>query len=156
MVTAETLKTSQMFSELEDEDLHKILPLCHEEQYAKGSLIFCKGDEAKTVYVLKDGKVRLRYEICPQPDACQDTAILLDKPGDVICWSALVKPRRLTARAHCISDVRVIAIDGTGMNELMEQDNYIGFAVMKELAGLISQRLKEAKGLELGRTMGAL
>jgi len=98
----------------------------------------------------------LQYEICPQPDACQDTTILVTKPGDIICWSALVKPRRLTASAYCVSDVQVIAIDGKALNRLMEQESHIGFVVMKELAGIINQRLKEARGLKLERTMGAL
>ncbi len=156
MITVETLKTSELFSELEDEALEKIIPLCREECYGQGALIFSKGDEANTLYILQDGKVDLEYEICPQPDACQDTRITIDQPGDVIGWSALVKPRRLTASAHCVSDVQLIAIDGKAINELMEKDAHIGFVVMKELAGIVSQRLRQAKELRLDRIMGVL
>ncbi|MBC7263004.1 MAG: cyclic nucleotide-binding domain-containing protein [Chloroflexi bacterium] len=156
MVKIETLRASELFSELGDEDLQKIIPLCREEHHAKGAYIFSKGEEANMLYILQEGKVSLEYEVCPQPDACQDTTIVVDQPGDVIGWSALVRPRRLTASARCISDVRLIAIEGKAMNGLMEQDSHIGFVVMKKLAEVISKRLRQAKGLKLDRVMGAL
>jgi CRP-like cAMP-binding protein len=156
MVAVDTLKTSPLFSELNDRELRLITPLCREKRYAKGETIFAKGDEANTVYLLQEGKVRLGYEICPQPDACQDTTIPVDQPGEVIGWSALVKPRRLTASAHCITDVRLITVDGEALEQLMEQDSHIGFVVMKALAGVIADRLRQAKELTLGRVMGAL
>ena len=156
MVTVESLKTSVLFCELEDEAVQRVIPLCREERFDKGTIVFSKGDEAKTLFILQEGKISLEYEICPQPDACQDTRILLDRPGDVMGWSSLVKPRRVTASAYCITDVRVIAIDSKGMNELMEQDSHIGFVVMKELAGMINYRLREAKDLHLPRIMGVL
>ncbi len=156
MITVETLRAGEVFSELRDEELQTILPLCREEHYDKGGFIFSMGDEAETFYLLREGSVQLEYEICPQPDACQYTTILVDKPGDIIGWSALVKPRRLTASAHCLSDVEIVAIDGKAMNELMEQDSHIGFVVMKGLAGIINNRLKEAKGLQIPRIMGVV
>ena len=156
MVTVDALRTSPLFSELQDEELQKIVPLCREERYTKGTYIFSKGNEADTVYILREGKVRLEYEICPQPDACQDTRIPIDEPGDLVGWSALVKPRRLTASAYCASDVRVIAIDGRALSELMEHDSHMGFVVMKELAGVIGDRLRKAEELTFDRVMGAL
>lgn len=156
MIAIETLKASEVFSELLDEELQTILPLCREEHYDKGEYIYSKGHQADTFYLLREGSVQLEYEICPQPDACQYTAILVDKPGDVIGWSALVKPRRLTASAHCLSNVEIVAIDGKAMNELMEQDSHVGFVVMKGLAGMINNRLKEAKGLQIPRIMGVV
>jgi len=156
MITVEMLRRSRIFFDLDDNELERIIPFCREESYAKGSLICTEGDEATTLYILDDGEVRLHYEICPQPNACQNATILVDKPGYVACWSALVTPRRLTASAHSVSEVKVIAIDGKALNELMEQDSHIGFVVMKGLAEVIGQRLREAKELELDRTMGAL
>jgi len=156
MATIDLLRQCEVFADLTDEELQKILPFCREENYAKGTVLFNEGDEASAFYILQDGQVRLEYEICPQPDYCQDATILLDKPGDVMGWSSLVKPRRLTAFGHCVTDVRVVTIDSKALNELMEQDSHIGFVVMKALAGMINRRLKEAKGLTLRRIMGSL
>jgi len=156
MNTLEALRGCEVFFALTDEELKQIVPLCREERHAKDSLVFREDDEAKTLYILQEGQVRLEYEICPQPDYCQDATILLDQPGDVMGWSSLVKPRRLTAFGHCLTDVRVIAVDSKALNELMEQNGHIGFVIVKELAGMINRRLKDAKGLTLHRLMGSL
>ncbi len=156
MITIEDLRQCEVFSGLTDDELTEILAFCREETYAKETRIFNEGDVADTFYILLDGKVRLEYEICPQPDYCQDARILLDKPGDFMGWSSLVKPRRLTAYGVCVTDIRVVTIDGKRLNELMERDSHIGFVIVKELAGLINNRLKEAKGLSLRRLMGSL
>jgi len=156
MITVDVLHTCEIFSELTDHELEGLIPFCREERYAKSTVLFNEGDEANTFYILQEGQVSLQYEICPQPDYCQDATILLDKPGEVMGWSSLVKARRLTAFGYCVTDVRVIAIDSKALNELMEQESHIGFVIMKELAGMINKRLKEAKGLTLHRIMGAL
>jgi CRP/FNR family cyclic AMP-dependent transcriptional regulator len=156
VVTVEDLRTCEVFSGLTDEELAQILPFCEEKSYTKDSRMFNEGDVADTFYILREGQVRLEYEICPQPDYCQDATLLLDRPGDFMGWSSLVKPRRLTAYGVCVTDIRVITIDGKRLNELMERDSHIGFVVVKELAGLINNRLKEAKGLTLRRMMGSL
>ena len=156
MVTVDILRASPLFSELEDDELQRIVPLCREERYPRGAVVFTEGDEADTLYLLHSGEVRLDYEICPQPDACQSTRIPVEAAGAVIGWAALVKPRRLTASARCLTDVELVAIDGEAMNDLMEQESHIGFVVMKELAKVISDRLRQAKELNFDRVMGVL
>lgn len=156
MVTVDALKACPLFSELEDEAVQKIIPLCREESYPKGAVIFTEGSRADTLFLLAKGEVTLRYEICPQPDGCQDTTIPVERAGAVIGWSSLVKPRRLTASAHCLSDVQLIAIDGEALNDLLERDSHIGFVVMKQLAEVISERLRQAKELSFDRKMGMI
>jgi len=156
VITIDTLRTCEIFSELTDEELQQIIPFCREERYKKDTVMFSEGDEATTFYILQEGKVSLQYVICPQPDYCQDATILLDKPGDFMGWSSLVKPRRMTASGLCLTDVQLVAIDSKGLNELTQRDSHFGFVIMKELAGSINKRLKEAKGLTLQRLMGSL
>jgi len=156
MVTIENLRSCEVFSGLTDEELNQILRFCHEERCEQDTIMFREGDMALTFYILRSGEISIQYVICPQPDYCQDARILLDEPGDFMGWSSLVKPSRLTASGYCVSDVDLVAIDSTKLNELMERDSHIGFAIMKELAGSINTRLKEAKGLTFQRTMGSL
>jgi CRP-like cAMP-binding protein len=156
MVEIDALRSCEVFSELTDEELQKILPFCREESYQKDTIMFREGDEADTFYILQDGKVSIQYVICPQPDYCQDARTLLDKRGDFMGWSSLVKPGRMTASGYCITDIQLVAIDSSKLKELIEQDSHMGFVIMKELAGSINKRLKEAKGLTFQRVMGSL
>ncbi len=156
MITIETLRTCEVFADLSDEELQQILPFCREERHAKDEVMFSEGDEAAVFYILMEGQVSLQYVICPQPDYCQDARILLDKPGDFMGWSSLVKPTRMTASGLCLTDVRLVVIDSKQLNALMERDSHIGFVILKELAGSLNKRLKDAKGLNLQRFMGSL
>jgi len=156
MITMDDLRTCEVLSELSDEELQEILSFCREEQYAKDAIMFHEGDEADTFYILRQGEISIQYVICPQPDYCQDARIVLDKPGDFMGWSSLVKPSRLTASGYCVTDIDLVAIDSAKLNDFMERDSHVGFVIMKELAGSINKRLKEAKGLTFQRTMGSL
>ncbi len=156
MISVDTLRTCEVFSSLSDAELERFLPFCREETHSKGTVMFSEEDEATTFYVLQEGQVSLQYVICPQPEYCQDARILLHRPGDFMGWSALVKPSRMTASGLCLTDVRLLAIDGQKLNALLENDSHIGFVVMKALAGAINRMLQEAKGLTLQRLMGSL
>ena len=156
MISVDTLRTCEVLRPLSDADLERILAFCHEERYPRDAVMFSEEDEATTFYVLQEGQVSLQFVICPQPEYCQDARILLDKPGDFMGWSALVRPSRMTASGLCLTDVLLVAIDGKKLNALMEYDSHIGFVIMKELAGAINRMLKEAKGLTLHRLMGSL
>lgn len=156
MVTIDALRTCEVFSGLTDEELTQILLFCHEECHAKDTIMFHEGDVADNFYIVQDGQISIQYVICPQPDYCQDARIVLDKPGQFMGWSSLVNPRRMTASAVCVTDVRLIVVDSKRLNELMEQNSHVGFAIMKELAGAINSMLKEAKGLTFQRLMGSL
>jgi len=156
MVSAEVLRACELFEGLSEEELQKIAGVCREERHEGACVIFAEGGEAQTLYILQEGKVRLEYEICPQPDFCREIAIVLDKRGQVFGWSALVRPRRLTATARCVGEVTLIAIKGSDLNDIMEKDSHIGFVVMKKLAEVIASRLREAKKLVGERMMGIL
>lgn len=152
----EALRSCAVFSALSDAELERMLPFSREVTHPKGTLLFSEEDEARVFYILLEGQVSLQYVICPQPEFCQDARIQLDQPGDFFGWSALVKPSRMTASGLCLTDVRLVTIDGTELNALLEEDSHIGFVVMKALAGAINKRLREAKGLTLQRLMGSL
>ena len=156
MVSVATLRLCEVFAALTDPELERIVPFSQEISHPSGTLLFSEEDEATTCYILLEGQVSLQYVICPQPDYCQDARILLDRPGDFFGWSALVKPSRMTASGVCLSDVRLIAIDGAQLTKLLERDSHLGFEVMKALAGAINKMLRDAKGLSLKRLMGSL
>jgi len=156
MVSTEALRTCELLEGLSEEELQKIAGVGHEERREGGCVIFAEGSEATTLYILQEGKVRLEYQICPQPDFCREIAIALDRRGQVFGWSALVRPRRLTATARCVGEVTLMAIEGSDLNDIMEKNSHIGFVVMKNLAEVIASRLREAKRLVGERVMGIL
>jgi CRP-like cAMP-binding protein len=69
----------------------------------------------------------------------------VDDQGETFGWSALIEPRRYTASAVCLGEVKVLAIDGAKLSKLLEEDLQLGFTVMKKVAEIISSRLRNTR-----------
>ena len=99
-----TLRRAEVFLGLDDSDLDKIaaLPSCREEGYQAEEVIIRVGNEAKHLYVLKEGQVDLVMEV-PTSSEQAATKVVVDKitQGGFFGWSALVKPHYYTMSAIC-------------------------------------------------------
>ncbi len=49
----------ELFQGIPDIETQKVVRLCTERQYRKGATIFSKGDPAHSLYIVKDGRVRI-------------------------------------------------------------------------------------------------
>jgi len=141
-----TLKRAEVFLGLDDSDLSKIaaLPSCREEAYQPEEVIFRTGDEAKHLYVLKEGEVDLVMRVPPRPMPAA-TRIVVDRitTGGFFGWSALVKPHFYTMSAICEEPSRVVVISGVELMALFEKNYYIGYRVFQSLSHIIGTRLRD-------------
>ena len=60
-------------------------------------------------------------------------------------WSALVPPHVLTASIRCTEKTRMISIEALDLQRILGEAPLIEGAVMKNLARIISSRLKEGR-----------
>lgn len=140
MITIDTLKGFPLFSELSNEALSKIIPLCQERSFSKGSIIFTSGGFANDIYLLKSGKVDIQIEFKIYDYEILTTVYTVEEK-EIFGWSALVPPHRLTASARCEKDSEVITINGKKLLDLFDQEKEVGYLVMKHLSTVISSRL---------------
>lgn len=49
----------ELFQGIPDIETQKVARLCTERQYRKGATIFSKGEPAHSLYIVKDGRVRI-------------------------------------------------------------------------------------------------
>jgi CRP-like cAMP-binding protein len=155
MVSVQMLRDSDLFGKLSDEKLEQIARLCQEEAYPGRAAILQEDEEAKTLYVLQDGLVTIRIRAAGQEGGLMVDAV--NDRGKTFGWSALIEPRQYTASAVCLSEVKVLAIDGAELMKLLEEDPQLGFMVMKKVAGIISSRLRNTRSqLRSARTEGLI
>jgi toluene monooxygenase system ferredoxin subunit len=65
------------------------------------------------------------------------------RPGDVFGWAALVEgTQRRIATAYCLTPCEVLALPGSRLLRLMEEDHSLGYCLMKQLAILLTRELK--------------
>ncbi|GBE01308.1 cAMP receptor protein [bacterium BMS3Bbin06] len=55
----ENLKKTEIFKDLQDEELNEIAPYIREKSFMKREMIFSEGDPPDFLYIVKDGKVKV-------------------------------------------------------------------------------------------------
>ncbi|MFC2005814.1 cyclic nucleotide-binding domain-containing protein [Chloroflexota bacterium] len=146
MEIEKTLRRAEVFLGLNDSDLSKIaaLPSCREESYQPEGVIFRAGDEAKCLYVLKEGQIDLVMEVPPKSKQ-PTTHVVIDRitTGGFFGWSALVGPYFYVMSAICKKSSKVVIISGAELTALFEKDYYVGYRVFQSLSRIIGTRLRD-------------
>jgi CRP-like cAMP-binding protein len=141
----EDLQQCELFAELDDAELRLIAPLCRERAYDEGETIFAAEDQAEELYILREGRVLLQILLRSGTGLSGEVTIKDLEPGNIFGWSSVVKQRRFTATALALQPAKVCAIRASDLNALFDQHTHIGFVVMRQLANVISSRLRHTR-----------
>lgn len=151
MVTANMLKEFNFFKDFTNEQLERLSSISAEETYAAGSQMYKKGDPARSLYILLEGKVVMSLEsyLGPHRPPMQVTVDTIAR-GETMGWSAVVEPYIFTLGALCIDNTRLFALDAAKLRGLMDEDCDLGYKVMKAIAKTIASRLSHTRIILVG------
>lgn len=151
MVPITVLKEFVFLKEFSDDQLNKLASLASEESYLAGTQMYQNGDAARSLFLVKEGKIVLFIDnyMGPHKPPMQVTVDMITK-GESMGWSAVVEPFVYTLGALCIDDTKVIAFDSLGLRKLMGEDCDLGFKMMQVVAKLISTRLTHTRIILVG------
>jgi len=135
------LKTVSIFSGLDEDEIQRVAGICAERRYREGEIIFVEHTEGDELFGILDGEVSISLELTSEDDAMPLVTL---RAGDVFGELSVVdeSPRSATARA--MTDCLVLVIGKKDFDALMEADHDLGFKVMRNLARLVSQRVRSA------------
>lgn len=132
------LALAPFFAGLSGEQLERVYALGHIERHPKDSQIYVLGDSADFFYVLADGMVRFTLGLGRRETSAGE----IIRRGQVFGWAALVETAQTRiATAFCLTACEVIAVDGRRLIALMDADQTLGYAIMKQLAILLTSEL---------------
>jgi len=145
------LKDFSFFKDFSDDQLNKLASLAKEDDHLSGMHMYQKGDVARSLYLIKDGKVALFMdaEMGHNKPPLQVTVDIITK-GEPMGWSAVVEPFSYTLAARCLDDTKFIAFDAFQLRKLMEEDCALGFKIMQAVAKVISTRLTHTRIILVG------
>ncbi len=132
------VKEIDLFKGIDPKIMEEIVNICSEENYTKDTLLFKKGEEADSLYILEEGSIKLVIE-----NEGSITYSLID-PGDVFGWSSMVESGLRTASGICATDLKVVKIEREKLDKIFNLHPDVGLQVLKRLAGVISERLSNA------------
>ena len=141
MIPPDRLQRFPLACELSDDRLRAIASICRERSYGPGQWIFEEGFPAKSVMLLEEGEVALTCRL----ENGREASVGRAAAGELLGWSALLPPNRLTASALTKSPVRVIEIDAAELRSLCDRDPAVGYVILQHVARTLSQRLESAR-----------
>lgn len=132
----EMAQTYRMLSELDPQQLRKLVPLAEHKQYSTGQVIFQIGDQSLYFHLIVSGDVALEQVAGGEPLRLQTL-----HHGDAMGWSALTKDARAHFQARALSAVTTVAFPAERLREACDRDPTMGYLFMKRLLEVVSERL---------------
>jgi CRP-like cAMP-binding protein len=132
------IKESDLFKGVSQRFITKIANNSEEETFKKNSFIFKTGEKASNFFVLAEGAIDISL------GKREGAHMSVSKPGEIFGWSALVEPYVYTANAKATKDTRVIRVSRDLIEQAISEHPAEGLAVLKNLTGIIAQRLRYA------------
>ena len=135
------LTSHSIFTELGPEHLKILAQYAEEKEIAKGGLLFKQDDKAEHFYVIREGSITVEVPSVYGPPLEVQTI----GPDGVLGWSWLIAPYTWAFEATANSESQVLVFDGKSVLAQCEEQPEFGFALMKQFAGLMSERLAQAR-----------
>ena len=106
--------------------------------FSPGAEILSEGVDTPFVGAVEAGRVALRLRV---PERGGRLTFLTIEAGELLGWSALVAPYRATADAVAIDETEILALDATGLRDLLADDCEVAAALLPLVLETVSQRL---------------
>ncbi len=129
------LSETEFFKGIDSEVMKKITAISQEESHPKDEILFKKDEDAKYLFILKEGSVNLVIQ------NGGTLATPLTESGEVFGWTCMVENGRYMTSGICAKDSRIIRIDRDKLNEIFDQNPHMGLIIIKRLGAVFSKRL---------------
>jgi CRP/FNR family transcriptional regulator, cyclic AMP receptor protein len=141
----DVFKQSSIFDGLGESDMKKIAEGCTEQAFPMGTVIIEENDPPREVlYLIKNGEIVVTTgQVGSNSEKDEEgTFITTLGAGDAFGEMALVDEMPHSATVKTISDSIVILLPSTYFFKLVENDNNIGYIVIRNIAKIICSRLR--------------
>ena len=113
----ETLKKSDIFTTLKEEELKKISPLFDKREFTKDEYIFFEGDPSDWLYIASQNRVK----IVKHTLAGKNIILEIKSPGEIFCCAAVLDKRPYPESAQVMESASVIRISRRNLDKIMEE-----------------------------------
>lgn len=141
---AQFLRRVPIFGGLNQESLERVAAIMSEKIYARKSIVFHEGDQGNTLYIIKNGRIKIAKVAM---DGREKTLTILlggDFFGEMAIFDNL--PRSATAEA-LENDVHLFAINKSDFERLINENPSIALRIMKDLTRRIRQINQQVEDL---------
>ncbi len=138
-MNTDILQKTDLFENLDDRELTMIARISVASAYSAGYKIFEEGRQAKKLYIIESGSVRITKYI----EDAGDELLIVINAGDYFGEMALIDDSPRSATATAISETTLIEIDKKDLRELMTFRENLANKLLWKFARILSRRLRE-------------
>ena len=145
MSISNLLRRVQLFANLEPDELEQLAAICQEKTVGAGELIITQNTTGREMYIVAQGSA----EVYIQGLSDARSLVVLGK-GQVIGEMALIDQGYRSASVRATREgASLYVIESEAFYKLCEENNHIGFIVMRNLAIDIAFKLRHRNLTEL-------
>lgn len=139
------IKNSQLFWNLSDKQIDKLVDICEEKKYDAGLHVSTEGEPAQYLYIVESGKVVLEMEIRIGSRTRRQVVIDVLNKNQVFGWPSLSETPVNNATATATENSILLLLDGKHIRKLCDEDAELGYKVTREMVNLVSNQLSNTK-----------
>ena len=144
MLGTNALAEFKLFSGMTHGDIEKILSISREESFQNEEIIFEDSSRDTDLFFILDGSVSVEIDSSSVEGGRKKRIQLTTlRIGDVFGEIAFLETGRRSASVKSLDKVSILRINGPKLYEFFEQEKNMGYLVMRNLAGILAQRLIE-------------
>ncbi|MGE0173196.1 MAG: cyclic nucleotide-binding domain-containing protein [Oligoflexales bacterium] len=137
----ELLAGHRFCSRMKPEYIGTIASCSITKSYKPNEMLGREGELSDYFFLIMDGRVAIESSQPGLPPVVLQTL----HGGEVVGWSWLFPPYEWVFDARALTDVETIALDAQCLKEKCEEDNALGFDLMKRFSQVMTTRLKAAR-----------
>jgi CRP/FNR family cyclic AMP-dependent transcriptional regulator len=134
----EILAEHPVFKDFDQATIDLLAGCARNEHFRPGQTIFCEGDSADKVFLLREGDVAVEVS-APQHDPLIVETL---RSGDVLGWSWLMPPHKHMSDARALNDVRALSLDATCLRTKCEQNPVLGYQMFQHFIPHLAVRFR--------------
>ena len=147
MAYAYILEQIDIFEDLSPKQFELVDKICVEKSYNQGEVVFEENSPSTEFYIIVDGEVDIQVDpdtIGDGTDAYEPTTIATLRRGQSFGEVAIIDPGVRSASAKCSSETcQLLMIDRNDFVQLLEDNNEMGYIVMRNFAVDLSVRIRQ-------------
>lgn len=135
------LKGNPIFCDFPEEFVDDLKECAWEMEFQKDQYLFWTGQDAKYMYILRDGKVAL------QSYTAERGPIVIETMGDsdIVGWSWLFPPHKWHFDAMALEPTRALVLDGRCIEGKCAANHELGYQLMKRFSSVMLDRLNNTR-----------
>jgi len=137
MISKDDFKNNNIFGNLTDEMIEKILPLAEMANFEQRDFVFKEGDVVENFYMVKRGTVLIEQKLTDKMTVTAGTITT----GESFGYSSIFSEGVYSTNAVCSDQCEIIVMNGERVNDLLKEDHSMGFYVMQNIVAVLNKRI---------------